>query len=254
MKTFSATNHQSLTTLAEVFCSLFLTIVFSTLGYAGEADEVVTLFNGKNLDGWEGDPKVWSVRDGSIVGSSVDHAIKANTFLVWKKGIYDEFYLTYKARLEGDNNSGVQYRSELADPKTWKVIGYQADMHAKPEYTAMLYGEGTGRSIIAQRGTKATLETDATKSTIDKHAFDVTPVDISEWHEYEIIANGNRLIHKLDGKTTIDVTDKHKKALKRGVIALQVHAGKPMTVHFKDIELTTLYDLKLETLSDKPRE
>ncbi len=227
-------------------CRLASLLFFLGLVGAAHAGDKQELFNGRNLDGWDGDPQVWSVEDGAIVGSSVDHKIKANTFLVWKGSEYDNFRLTYKARLEGDNNSGVQYRSTLADPKTWKVIGYQADMHSKPEYTAMLYGEGTGRSIMAERGTKAVLETESSASSVDKAAFEVTPVDLSQWHEYEIIANGNRLIHKLDGKTTIDVTDNHEKALKRGIIALQVHAGQPMTVYFKDINL--------EILSDKPRD
>ncbi len=243
MITYRRTHHMCLLAILALLAGLS---PFVRHVSAGESGEQLKLFNGKNLDGWKGDPKVWSVRDGAIVGSSVDHTIEANTFLVWQGGKPRDFILTYKARLEGDNNSGVQYRSKLADPKTWKVIGYQADMHSKPEYAAMLYGEGTGRGIIAERGTKATLETEPSKSSVDKSAFEVKVLDLSQWHTYEIIAKGNRLIHKLDGKITVDVTDNHDKALQSGIIALQVHAGQPMTVYFKDIWL--------EELSDKPRD
>ena len=216
-----------------------------------KSEKAIKLFDGKSLEGWTGDSKVWTVRDGAIVGSSVDNKVKKNTFLVYEKKSFKDFSLTFKARLEGNNNSGVQYRSKVAIPKTWKVVGYQADIHPKPEYTAMLFGEGTGRHIIAQRGTRATLETDADESQVDKKAFEVKRVDLTKWHEYQVIARGNRLIHRLDGKTTIDLTDNHEKALKKGVIALQVHAGPPMTVYFKDIKLT---EIEAESEASKDQE
>ncbi|MEM9657050.1 MAG: DUF1080 domain-containing protein [Planctomycetota bacterium] len=205
----------------------------------GQAEEKRKLFNGQDLSGWQGDAKLWSVRDGQIVGSTVDHKIDKNSFLIWEGGPVEDFRLTFQARLEGDNNSGVQYRSKRTDPKAWSVAGYQADIHANPPYTAMLYGEGTGRGIIALRGQQGTLETDPDRNEIDAKAFPVKPVDVAKWHDYSIEARGNRLIHKLDGKTTIDVTDNHEKRCDRGILALQVHAGPPMTVFFKDLVLET---------------
>jgi putative component of toxin-antitoxin plasmid stabilization module len=95
------------------------------------------------------------------------------------------------------------------------------------------------------------LETDADESQVDKKAFEVKRVDLTKWHEYQVIARGNRLIHRLDGKTTIDLTDNHEKALKKGVIALQVHAGPPMTVYFKDIKLT---EIEAESEASKDQE
>lgn len=202
--------------------------------------EKQAIFNGRDLTSWKGDEKIWSVRDGQIVGTTVGQNLKANTFLVWQGDEVADFRLTLKARLEGDNNSGVQYRSKLRESQAWSVIGYQMDIHAKPEYTAMLYGEGTGRGILAERGQKATLETDPKESQIDAQAFPVESVDVSMWHEYSIIARGNRLIHQLDGKTTTEVIDNHEMRAERGLIALQVHTGSPMTVYFKDIQLEPL--------------
>jgi hypothetical protein len=199
--------------------------------------EIQSLFNGRDLEGWSGNEKVWSVQDGQVRGSSVDNPVAENTFLVWQGGDVADFRLAYKARLEGDNNSGVQYRSTLKDPKTWKVVGYQADMHANPEYVAMLYSEGTGRAIVATRGQKVVVDAESGKPEVVGQTTAVTPVDISRWHEYTIVARGNHLVHLLDGKVTVDIVDNHKEKPDKGIVALQVHAGPPMTVYFKDIQL-----------------
>ncbi|MEM8945109.1 MAG: DUF1080 domain-containing protein [Planctomycetota bacterium] len=202
--------------------------------------KVQQIFNGKNLDGWSGDPRLWSVNDGCLVGSTVDHKIETNTFLVWQGAEVTDFRLNFKAKVVGDNNSGVQYRSKLIDAKNWRVVGYQADINANPEYVAMLYSEGTGRSILATRGTKAVLESDPKQGKSEAKVFSVAPIDVAQWHEFSIIARGNHLVHQLDGETTIDVVDNHDDKALRGILALQLHAGQPMTVYFKDMELETL--------------
>ena len=209
------------------------------------AGEKIKLFNGRDLSGWTGDEKVWSVREGQIVGSSVEQPIQANTFLLWQgyrqdgrqDSIVEDFRLTFKFRLEGDNNSGVQYRSRRADPKTWQVIGYQADIHPRAEYTGMLYGEGTDRAIIAERGQKVVIKNEKVVTPLPGQTTPLDPLDLSKWHEFTIDARGNRLIHKIDGRVTVDVTDDHEKSVRRGILALQVHAGPPMTVYFKDLVL-----------------
>ena len=230
--------NRQLTTKFSLIALTFLVCLAPT----ASAEEKIKLFNGKDLDGWKGNMEVWSVQDGMIVGSSVGKELKTNTFLVWQGGEPSDFRLTFKARLEGENNSGVQYRSKVDSTETWEVVGYQADIHSKPEYTFMLYGEGTGRSIIAERGSKAVIETDSSKSKIDKQAFDTKPVDLTQWHEFTITAKGNHLVHELDGKTTLDLVDNHEKQLLSGILALQVHRGKPMTVYFKDLTLEKLSD------------
>jgi len=204
-----------------------------------QAGEKQSLFNGRDLDGWTGNSALWSVRDGQIVGSTVDNKIEANTFLVWEGGEVEDFCLKFKARLVGDNNSGVQYRSKVTDPKTWRVAGYQMDIHPKAEYSGMLYGEGTGRGIIAERGQKVVVEAELVKTPLAGQTFPVPPIDITKWHEYTILVRGNHLIHKIDDKVTVDITDNHEKKCERGILALQVHAGAPMTVFFKDITLET---------------
>ncbi len=206
--------------------------------------EKQSLFNGRDLDGWTGNSDLWSVRDGQIVGTTVGHHLEANTFLIWQGGEFEDFHLTFKVRVEGENNSGVQYRSQVTDPKTWRVTGYQVDVHPKPEYAGMLYAEGTGRGIVAERGEKVVAGKELVKSKLEGQTFPVPPIDITKWHEYTIIAQGNHLVHKIDGKVTVDITDNHEKKCERGIFALQVHRGPAMTAFFKDIYVETLSEVK----------
>src|SRR6056297_3263506 len=116
-----------------------------------------SLFNGKDLTGWEGNPELWSVEEGVITGitKGPDH-LKYNQFLIWDGEVAD-FELRLEFRVEGSNNSGVQYRSKLMENVgEWSVGGYQADIHPNPNYTGMLYDE-RGRGIVASRGQKVTV-------------------------------------------------------------------------------------------------
>ncbi|WAC19790.1 DUF1080 domain-containing protein [Luteolibacter sp. SL250] len=208
------------------------------------------LFNGKDLTGWSGNPALWSVKDGVIVGkTSADAPIKGNTFLIWKDGEVSDFTLTLKYKMTpGDGkktvNSGIQYRSKVADEANFVVAGYQADFEYGDKYSGILYEE-KGRGILAQRGQKVTLTqgADAKKPTItvtgETGKSDEIQAAINKdgWNEYKIIAKGGHLQHHINGKLTVDVTDETAEGAKKGVLALQLHAGPPMQVEFKDIVL-----------------
>lgn len=198
-----------------------------------------SLFNGKTLDGWIGDPAVWSVRDGLITGrTTADHTIKANTFLVWTGGDVADFELRVTLRTVG-NNSGIQYRSRALPDSPFRIVGYQCDVHPSPDYNGMLYEEG-GRGIVAQRGQKVVIEPDGQKKVVGQ-IDDRQPFAPDEFHTYTIIAQGHRLIHKIDGVVTADITDNQsEKRADTGVIALQVHAGPAMLVQIKDVQLKRL--------------
>ena len=203
-----------------------------------DADGFVSLFNGKDLSGWEGDPELWSVEDGCITGKTKgpDH-LKYNKFLIWRDGEVADFELRCEFRLEGKNNSGVQYRSrEDKERGDWVVVGYQADIHGNAEHTGMLYDE-KGRGIIAKRGKKTVITADGKKQTT-KLDVPVEAIDLTKWHELTIIARGNRLTHKLDGVTTVEIVD--NQAAEReleGIVALQVHRGPAMKAQFRNIRL-----------------
>lgn len=201
------------------------------------------LFNGKDLTGWDGDDAVWSVQDGAITGhTTAEKPIKHNTFLIWKGGTVGDFELHLKFKISS-HNSGIQYRSK--DLGDHVVSGYQADMVGDDpdKYSGILYEE-RGRGILAERGQKVVID-DAGKKEV-AGSVGVTEdilkaIKKGEWNEYTIIAQGNHLVQKINGVTTVDVTDNESaKAAKDGILALQVHMGKPMTVQFKEIKLTEL--------------
>jgi hypothetical protein len=201
------------------------------------------LFNGRDLTGWEGEESIWRVEDGLITGqSTADSKLKANTFLIWTGGEVDDFVLEAEFRLEGDNNSGVQYRSQRNPDKSkgkYSVIGYQADIHPAENYIGMLYDEG-GRGIAAERGQKVTLGPDDAEE-VEKLSVKLDPVDLTKWTKIRVRAQGNRLVHRINGKKTVEVIDNDpKNAEQRGILALQVHAGPPMKVQFKSIKLRPL--------------
>ncbi len=191
------------------------------------------LFNGKDLTGWKGDPKLWSVKDGAIHGTTHGNKIRRNTFLILDSEDIGDFHLVYEARCFG-NNSGVMYRSKVK--KNFSMAGYQCDLHPNAPYNAMIYGEGMGRrGIIIQRGQKMEIDEKGKKKILSKE----TPakIDITQWNTYEIICKGNHIIHKLNGKIAIDLIDNDKGKLLKGKIGLQLHAGEAMKVEYRNIQL-----------------
>jgi hypothetical protein len=200
--------------------------------------EWASIFNGKNLDGWDGDPRLWSVEDGVLVGQSDDDArrIKHNSFLIWKGGEPADFELEFKARITTPNNSGVQYRSRKLEEEGWRVVGYQFDLHPRQQYNAMLYEEG-GRGIVAERGQHVRIG--EKKEVVGK--FDVLEVDLAEWQSFRIVVKGHRYEHYVNGQlqTVIEDEDEKKRA-DSGIIALQLHQGPAMKVEFKDIRFRGL--------------
>lgn len=208
------------------------------------------IFNGKDLKGWEGAPDLWSVEDGAITGkTSPEHPAKENTFLIWKGGEPADFelrcsFLIKPGNEKGFSNSGIQYRSRVVKPEYWVVSGYQADMEAGKTYTGILYEE-KARGILAQRGQKVVIDENGKINVVGSTGRTAEQVEASvkhgEWNTYEIIAKGNHLIQKINGEVTVDVTDEQEaKAAKKGIIALQIHAGPPMFVQFKDIRIKML--------------
>ncbi len=235
-------------------CSL-LTLCVGLAAGAAQAEEpgFKSLFNGKDLSGWDGNPELWSVEDGVITGKTngPDH-LKYNQFLIWKGGEVADFELRVEFRLEGDNNSGVQYRSKLMkEVGPWSVGGYQADMHPNPQYTAMLYDE-RGRGIVAKRGEKVTVTADGKKNA-EKLDVEVDQKDLTEWHELTIIARGKRLVHKIDGVVAAEIIDDQPSEREmKGLLAFQVHRGPAMKVQFRNVRLREIGKKKETTKADKP--
>jgi len=199
------------------FSSVVLILV-SSISALGE-EGFVPLFDGKSLEGWSGDPELWTVENGMIVGSTESKPLKHNSFLATSK-TYKNFVLRLKFKLR-NGNSGVQIRSK--QHPDYVVRGYQADI-AESRFTGILYEEG-GRGILAD---------------VDKEKV-AQAFKRDDWNEYVITCDGPRITQVLNGVTTIDYTEKDpEKGAKEGIIALQLHVGPKMKVWFKDIEIKEL--------------
>ena len=205
------------------------------------------LFNGKDLTGWNGNPKLWSVKDGTIQGqTTAENPTKGNTFLIYTNGEVADFELRFSYKIDG-GNSGVQYRSKVVKPDNWVVGGYQGDFEAGTKYSGILYDEAGvagGRGIMAERGELVTWGDDCKKKvtgSLGNSEAIQAKIKAGDWNDYVIVARGNKLMHQINGAKTVEVTDDcEAKRLKKGVLALQLHAGPPMTVQFKDIRIKEL--------------
>jgi len=211
-----------------------------------DADGFISLFDGKTLDGWEGLEGFWTVKDGAIDGHETkEHS--AQTFLVYKPRQFSDFELHAKYRfVSKDGNSGIQFRSKVIDPQTFRVGGYQADMDGTRAYDGGVYDEAGvagGRGIMGPRGERIIWKADGSKQAekLDKGSDELKKeIKENDWNEYVIVAKGNHITLSVNGHVTSEMTDDSPQALKDGVLALQLHQGYTMEVQFKDIKIKPL--------------
>ncbi len=186
----------------------------------------VSLFDGKTLDGWNGDKeKTWRIEDGCITGGSLAERVPRNEFLASPK-TYRNFDLRLKFKLtgtEGFVNSGVQFRSVRMEKPAHEMFGYQADI-GDPSYWGCLYDESRRRKILAQA------DMDAVNKVLRRN----------DWNDYRIRAEGARIQIWLNGVKTVDYTEAEKDIAAEGLIAVQIHGGAKAVVFFKDITIEEL--------------
>jgi hypothetical protein len=217
-----------------------------------ESGDMRSLFNGKDLTGWDGDSRLWSARDGAIHGeTTAENPASGNTFIIWKDGATKDFELRLTFRCTATNNSGIQYRSkhitEGSPRNRWVVRGYQHEIRNQnklPSVSGFIYDEGGKRGRICLVGENATWGEDGKKhvtgALIDQAGYEKL-FKLDDWNDVIIVAKGNRIQHYLNGALILDFTDNDPKlALREGILALQLHAGAPMSVDFKNIRIKDL--------------
>jgi hypothetical protein len=240
--------------------TLALSLILSPLTFAQEHEHAAPppelagakqLFNGKDLTGWDGDPRLWSVKDGVIRGETTDqNKASGNTFLILKDQTFGDFDLRFSFRCNASNNSGVQYRSRhITEGKLsnkWVVRGYQHEIRNQtklPDVSGFIYDEGGKRGRICLAGEKAAWENgkkNVTGQLIDQPGYEKL-FKLDDWNDVVIVAKGNNIKHFLNGVQILDFTDNDPQlALKQGIVALQLHAGKPMWVEFKNLRVAEL--------------
>lgn len=215
-----------------------------------------SIFDGKTLDGWEGDPVYWSVKDEAITGTiTPETLLKANTFLIWQGGQPGDFELKAEFKISESGNSGINYRSEMVEDVPFALKGYQADIDGKNNYTGQNYEERK-RTTLAYRGqeTKITTQPDGVgvREFVERNAWKGLNLEkeigdraelgalikAGEWNSIHIVAKGNVLKHYVNGQLMSEVHDEDpKNRMESGYLGVQVHVGPPMTVQYKDVML-----------------
>jgi hypothetical protein len=181
-----------------------------------------SLFNGKTLDGWEGNLKIFRVQDGAIVGGSLSDKVIRNEFLCTTRS-YADFDVRLKFKLLGQGaNAGVQFRTKRI-PNHHEVSGYQADMG--DGWWGALYDESRRNKVL----------------TGPDQAKMKNIVRAGDWNEYRIRAEGRHIQLWLNGVQTVDYTETDPTIDSSGVICPQIHSGPPSEAWYKDI---TIIDLK----------
>ena len=196
---------------------VLFSLLFAVSGQILAEDGFEPLFDGKTLKGWSGREGLWSVRDGAVVGSTRPDGLKGNTFLV-HEGSFEDFTLRLEFKLLG-HNSGVQFRTSYkGDPSHHVVKGYQADIGRN--YFGNLHDEA-GRGVL--------------------HAADqkwlAHFLKEDDWNRYEISAQGNKVTLKINDLPTTEYVEKDSEIPRQGFIALQLHRGSPMEIHFRNIRI-----------------
>lgn len=217
------------------------------------------IFNGKNLDDWEGDPTYWIVKDGNLVGEITPATLlKTNSFIIWKGGKPGDFELRGEFKITEKGNSGINYRSVQLLEIPFALKGYQADIDGANRYTGQNYEE-RARTTLAYRGQITNIRPQNSEMTpvevrskVQKNAWtdlDVTgslgesddlktKINAQEWNEFSLVIKSNRLQHYINGVLMSDVTDNDTvNGKEKGLLGVQVHVGPPMTVMYRNIRL-----------------
>ena len=207
-----------------------------------------SIFDGKSLKGWDGDPSFWRADNGVIVGQSTEqNPIKQNTFLIWRGGEPADFELKVEFRVDA-TNSGVQFRSIQLPPGPdigkWVMKGYQADIDFANQFTGQIYEE-RGRGFLAMRG-QAVYVPDGGRpkviGNLQKSPDELKAIiKVNDWNQVHLIARGNTIIQILNGAvTSIVVDDDSTNRALGGLLGFQLHVGPPMKAEFRNIWLKRL--------------
>jgi hypothetical protein len=210
----------------------------------GDEPGFESIFDGKTLSGWEGDPAYWRVEGRTLVGEVTPQTLlKSNTFVIWRGGRPRDFELKLEYRITADGNSGINYRStSVADPVTpanrFALRGYQCDIDGKNRYTGNNYEE-KGRLFLAVRGQLTRVVGGRPPILLSKigDSSELGTAITSGWNSVHLIVRGNIATHIVNGRVMSIVIDDAPNRPADGVIGVQVHVGPPMKVEYRNIRL-----------------
>jgi hypothetical protein len=211
----------------------------------GDESGFESIFDGKTLAGWEGNPAYWRAENGSLVGEiTAATVIRSNTFIIWRKGRPKDFELKLDYRISADGNSGINYRSSVVPysvtpDNKFAMRGYQCDLDGRKRYPGNNYEE-KGRLFLAVRGQMTHViggRPPVLLSTIGD-TDDLARLVTDDWNAVHLVVRGNVLTHIINGRVmTVVVDDDPPNRPMDGLIGVQVHVGPPMKVEYRNIRL-----------------
>jgi Domain of Unknown Function (DUF1080) len=202
------------------------------------------IFDGKTLNGWEGDPKYWRVENGCLVGEiTPETLLKQNSFIIWRGGTTRDFELRVEYRVSAKGNSGINYRSVQITNSPFALRGYQSDIDGANKYTGQNYEE-KGRTFLALRGDFSRVDADGKSRIVgsvgDKDGL-AAFIKSEDWNEVHLIVRGNTMTHLVNGHVMSVVVDDDPANRKfDGLLGVQVHVGPPMKIEYRNFRLKKL--------------
>lgn len=213
----------------------------------GDESGFVSIFDGKTLDGWQGDSKYWRVADGNMTGEiTPETIIKSNTFIIWQGGTPEDFELKVDYRISPAANSGINYRSvvvpdSITPANKFAMRGYQCDLDGQNRYSGNNYEE-KGRLFLAERGEVTHVTGTRTPVILSRFGDgqDLKRFLTDGWNAVHLAARGNMLMHSINGHLMSVVIDDDPNRERKGLIGVQVHVGPPMRVEYRNWRIRTL--------------
>ncbi|MEX2111572.1 MAG: DUF1080 domain-containing protein [Pirellulales bacterium] len=190
--------------------------------------ETIQLFNGRDLEGWEGHENYWSVVDGVIVGKN-NQRVPVSTYLLTKRKFSDFRLLATVKLVKSEMHSGIAMWGRVAPEK--------GDSYTYAGHLVMFPSGWGFYDLYGRNG----LPVDGAAAKKVGHQHD--------WNQLEILAQGNRIRLAVNGVQVADWRDPEPDRILEGPLGLQLHSNnEPQEIHFKDLVLTTFPEDKLTTV------
>ena len=197
------------------------------------------MFNGTNLDQWKGGDGWWQVKDGILQSqSSEEKPCTKNSHLIWMGGQPGDFEMRAEFRLSPGANSGIQIRSK---DQEFGDSGYQADMNGGGDYVGFLYHPA--QHLVGERGAKVVIDANGQKTAerfAESKALQDKVFKGDDWNEYTIVCKGPAITLFVNGMKTCEFEDHRSDTPRKGFITLQMHAGPPMKIQYRNLRIKEL--------------
>jgi hypothetical protein len=214
----------------------------------GDEPGFESIFDGRTLEGWKGNPTYWRVENGALVGEITPQTIvKSNTFIIWQGGKPRDFELKLEFRITDRGNSGINYRSVVVPDKVtpdnaFAMRGYQCDLDGRRQYSGNNYEE-KGRLFLGLRGQLTRVVGDRPPLLLAQIGDNAQLGQLvtDDWNRVHLIIRGHTLIHVINDQVMcVVIDDDAPNRADEGQIGMQVHVGPPMKVEYRNIRLKKL--------------